>query len=77
MMRTRADCKRLISRVGLDLGVSPMAISLRLLSHQDKRGLLSGEVTEDCLRAHVQLWIANGKPDYVNCLENKTEEQKQ
>jgi hypothetical protein len=65
-MITKDDCKRILSRVGITLGVSPSLISTRLLGPSDKREMLSGDITYDVLLVAVKLWMDAGMPDYAN-----------
>ena len=65
-MPTQDECKRILSKIGFKLGVSPQQISSRLLDPQDKRELLSGTLTTDALHDAVKIWIENGMHDMVN-----------
>lgn len=63
---TTDECKRILFKVGLKLGVSPKLISERLLSDQDKCDMLSGEISIVELEASTEVWRDNGMPDYAN-----------
>ena len=65
-MPSKDECKRILSRLGLTLGVSPNLISSRLLSPSDKELMLSGDVTYEHLLVHVKCWMDSGIPDYAN-----------
>ena len=65
-MPTRDECKRILSRIGFKLGVSPALISTRLLSEDDKKDMLEGNLPIDSLELHVKLWIEAGMPDYAH-----------
>jgi hypothetical protein len=47
-------------------------ISTRLLSKDDKEGLLDGSISEEALMTHVKVWKANGMHDLVGCHEGQT-----
>lgn len=66
VMPTRDECKRILSRIGFKLGVSPALISTRLLSEDDKKDMLEGNLPIDSLELHVKLWIEAGMPDYAH-----------
>lgn len=65
-MPAREECKRILSKLGFKLGVSPALISTRLLSIDNKTDMLNGDLTTDVLECHVDVWMANGMPDYAN-----------
>jgi hypothetical protein len=65
-MRTKDECKRLLSKIGLKIGVSPILISTRLLSDEDKKDMLNGDLSLEILELHVKMWMANGMPDYAH-----------
>jgi hypothetical protein len=65
-MRTEDECKKILSKIGFKLGVSPKLISTRLLSKEDKRDMLNGELSVETLIAHVKVWRDNKMPDYAN-----------
>ncbi len=67
---TKEDCKKMLSKVGFKLGVSPNLIATRLLSDEDKQDMLEGILTLDALAASVEVWRDMGMPDYAH---NKTE----
>lgn len=64
-MPTETDCKRLIFKVAISLGVSPNLIATRLLGASDKHLMLDGEIDEDVLRAAVKCWMDAGVPNYA------------
>lgn len=63
---TSEECKRILFKVGMKLGVSPKLISTRLLSAQDKCDMLNGDMSIASLEAAVTAWKANGMPDHAN-----------
>lgn len=65
-MPTTEECKKILSRVGLKLGVSPRLISERLLSDRDKRDMLIGVLSIASLEETVEVWRDNGMPDYAH-----------
>jgi len=65
-MPTETDCKRLIFKVAISLGVSPNLIATRLLDASDKQLMLDGEIDETVLDCGVRSWIEAGCPDYVS-----------
>ena len=65
-MLSADDCKRILFKTGLQLGVSPKLISTRLLSADDKQDMLNGLITPEQLLVAVKVWISNDMPDYAN-----------
>lgn len=65
-MPTRDECKRILSKIGLKLGVSPTLIATRLLSEDDKQDMVNGDVPIESLELHVKLWMDAGMPDYAH-----------
>jgi hypothetical protein len=63
---TKDECKKIISRLGFELGVSPKLVALRLLNDLDKTDMLNGDLPIASLRAHMEVWRDNGMPDYVS-----------
>jgi hypothetical protein len=63
---TKEECKKILSRLGFKLGVSPRLISERLLSDQDKIDMLDGNFEISSLEASVEVWRDNGMPDYAH-----------
>lgn len=59
------DCKKIISKLGFELGVSPRLVILRLLSEEDKVDMMEGNLSIDALRCHIEVWRDNDMPDYV------------
>lgn len=66
MQRSEAECKKLIFKIGIELGASPKLIATRLLSEADKHDMLSGHLDFESLLTAVKVWIQNGMPDYAN-----------
>lgn len=60
------QCKDLLKIVAKMLCVKAELISTRLLCLDDKKDMLSGEITIEHLLTHVPLWITSGMPDYAN-----------
>jgi hypothetical protein len=65
-MRTQDECKRILSKIGFSLGVSPRIISTKLMDSDDKKDLMSGKLTVESLHTAVKTWIENGMQDMVN-----------
>ena len=63
---TKEDCKRMLSRIGLKLGVSPTLISTILLSEEDKQDMLNGLISEDRLELFVSVWKSTGMQNMIN-----------
>jgi len=57
---TTDECKKILFNLGIEFGVSPRLISLRMLSAQDKCDMLNGDLTIDALRASIEVSKANG-----------------
>lgn len=64
-IKTDEECKRMLSRIGFKLGVSPRKISELLLSADDKQDMREGRLSIDELEAHVQVWMDSGQQDMV------------
>jgi hypothetical protein len=67
-MPTEQECKRILSKLGFKLGVSPKLIATRLLDDNDKQDMLEGVLTIVELEACIAVWQANGMPDYAHGL---------
>lgn len=65
-MPTTDDCKKIIFKIGLELGVSPNLIATRLLSNDDKQDMLAGLIPDETLVTAVKCWMEAGMPDYAN-----------
>lgn len=63
---TTQECKRLLSKLGWKLGVSPKLIAERLLSEDDKSDLRRGALPNDALECHITAWIDSGLADYAH-----------
>jgi hypothetical protein len=63
---TDDQCKRILSKIGFKLGVSPALIATRLLSENDKQDMRNGDLSVEELELHVEIWRDNGCPDYCN-----------
>lgn len=68
-MLTAEDCKKILFKVGIKLGVSPKLISLRLLDAQDKCDMLNGEIPVEYLEVMVKAWMDAGQPNLSGCQE--------
>lgn len=64
-MRTKDECKKILSKLGFKLGVSPKLIATRLLSEEDKADMLNGNLDLNSLESHIKIWIANRMPNYA------------
>lgn len=65
---TKEDCKKIISKLGIKLGVSPRLIGLRLLSNLDKNDMMAGDLSIEALESNICVWMNNGMPNYANGL---------
>jgi hypothetical protein len=65
-MPTKEECKRILSKIGFEVGVSPKLIATRLLSEDDKQDMMNGDLSIEALTCHVKVWKANGMADYAN-----------
>lgn len=63
MKLTTSQCKSMLFRIGLKHGVSPGAISTRLLSDEDKEDMLHELISEDDLDRAVEAWKDSGCHD--------------
>lgn len=63
---TEKQCKSILFNLGIKYGVSPRMISERLLSPEDRVGMLNGDVPLESLDMHVKLWKEGGCLDMVN-----------
>jgi hypothetical protein len=63
---TKDECKKILSKLGFDLGVSPNLIATRLLGDQDKVDMMAGEIPIVSLRANIEVWRDNGMCDYAH-----------
>jgi len=59
------DCKKIISKLGFELGVSPKLVISRLLSEEDKVDMKAANLPLEALRCHIRAWMDNDMPDYV------------
>jgi hypothetical protein len=62
-MYTEKECKKILSRLGFELGVSPNLIATRLLDDNDKVDMQEGLITIESLRSNIEVWRDNGMPD--------------
>lgn len=65
---TKEECKKILSMLGFELGISPNLITTRLLSDNDKVDMLDGLIPIVSLRANIEVWRDNGLPDYAHGL---------
>jgi len=63
---TKDECKKILSKIGFKLGVSPNLIRFRLLSDNDKVDMLNGLIPIVELEANTKVWRDNGMPDYAH-----------
>ncbi len=63
---TKDECKKILFKIGIKLGVSPKLISERLLDDNDKCDMLNGDLSIASLEAATELWRDAGMPDYAN-----------
>ena len=62
---TPDECKSIIFKLGLKLGVSPRLIATRLLCPKAKQDMLNGDFPLESLELHVKVWMEAGMPDLV------------
>ena len=65
-----AECIAIVRKLAKELTVRASLITTRLLSENDKQDLRMGELSTDTLRAHIEVWVANGMPDYAHGLDD-------
>ena len=65
-MLTTNDCKIILMKLSKKLCIRPGFISERLLSIDDKKDMLNGDLPIDALELHARLWRDNGMPDYAH-----------
>lgn len=65
-MPSKDECKRILSKLGFKLGVSPALIAKRLLSDEDKQDMLDDLIPINSLECAIQAWMENKMPDYAN-----------
>lgn len=76
-MLTQEECRKILFRIGIKLGVSPRLIETRLLNAEDKSYLRSGHMTIVELEKAVEVWRGNGMPDLAHgCFESLESENK-
>lgn len=63
---TKEECKKVLSRIGIKLGVSPNLIATRLLSDKDKLDMLEGKIEISSLKCFIEAWMKSGMPDYAH-----------
>ena len=63
---TKEECKKILSKLGLKLGVPPNLIATRLLSAEDKQDMLEGNLSIAYLEEAIEVWRDNGMPDYAH-----------
>jgi hypothetical protein len=66
MNYTKDECKRILSKLGFKLGISPTLISTRLMSKDDKNDMMEGSLPIESLECHIIAFKASGMPDYAN-----------
>lgn len=62
-MLTIDECRKMISKVAWEIGVSPKLISTRLLSNEDKKDMINGDLPYDSLLCHAKVWKEQGLRD--------------
>jgi hypothetical protein len=75
-MPTADECKKIISKLGFKLEVSPNLIATRLLSDDDKGDMMEGNLEISSLEAAVEVWRDNGMPNYASGRTETYEEEK-
>lgn len=63
---TKDECKKILFKVGIKMGVSPRLISERLLDAEDKCEMLNGETPIELLEVAVNVWKDAGMPAYAD-----------
>jgi hypothetical protein len=59
------DCKRILSKLGFQIGVSPKLIAERLLSKEDKEDMMNGLLSIETLDVAIRAWINASMPNYA------------
>lgn len=65
-MPTAEECKKMLFRTGIKLGVSPKLISELLLDDIDKKLMMDGFIEIVELECHTEAWKRSGMPDYAH-----------
>lgn len=71
---TKDECKKILSKIGFKLGVSPKLIATRLLDDLDKVDMLRGDLPIASLECHIGAWVENRMPDYAHGLTEPMDE---
>jgi hypothetical protein len=74
-MKTKEECKKILSKLGFKLGVSPALIATRLLSEDDKQDMVNGDLPLESLECAIKTWMHNGMPDYAHGLTDPMEKK--
>jgi hypothetical protein len=75
-MPTVDECKKILSKLGMQLGVSPNLITTRLLDDHDKANMMTGDLSIDALCASIAAWKDNGFPDYAHGKRETLEDER-
>lgn len=65
-MKTKQECQLIIKRLSKSLNVDAKAVSLRLLSSDDKKDMLSGKLPESALKSFIEAWKKVGQPNVAS-----------
>ena len=63
-MLSTDQCKSIIFKLGIKLGISPGLITTLLMDDNDKSDMINGLLTIVELECHIGTWMASGTPNY-------------
>lgn len=58
------DLSKFFEKCCVNLQVEPQHVMDGLLSIDDEQDIINGNISEESLRLHIELWISAGKPHY-------------
>lgn len=68
-MRTPSECRKILFKIGVELGISPKLISERMLTKEDKISMLNEEISIEGIAEHVKAWKIAGMQDLVGSMD--------
>jgi hypothetical protein len=54
-----------VARCCFGLNIDPLQVIDNLLSLEDRQDIINGDISHECLRAHIEAWITQGMPYYA------------
>lgn len=60
---TERECKSILFQLAIKYGIAPNFIAKRLLSHEDRKDMMNGDLPLESLDNHVRVWKENGCSD--------------